>query len=265
MSIADPFFTILTASLNSAASIEECLTTTRGQSFRDFEHVVIDGVSKDGTCELLESFSGTYPLRWQSEPDEGIADALNKGLHLARGKYILVLQADDRLLAPDSLEKVHELIQHEPSEFHIFPVIFEHPDKGKVLLKPKPFLWWNHVKFIFCHQGCFTRRDVFERIGEFRTFLSLTFDYDFFYRALMDNCTIRFERFPVTIMGGGGISSRSDYLFKRLTEEYLVQRMNETNPFWHMAQFLFRKCYIPYKRLTSVTLRERKCSTQDIT
>jgi glycosyltransferase involved in cell wall biosynthesis len=251
-----PFFTILTASLNAADTIGDTLASVRKQTFLDFEHLVMDGGSRDGTLSNLRANEGAYPLLWKSEPDGGIADALNKGLRLTRGRYILVLQADDRLYNPDSLWKIHDLLSMEPCDFLVTPVLFDHPLKGRVPLKPVRMLWWNHFKFIFCHQGCFTYRQVFEKIGEYRTAFSITFDYDHFYRALQAGCTVRFESFPATVMGAQGISSNPRQLRRRLTEEYLVQRMNETQVPWRMLQAIFRMLYLPYKRLTCPALRD---------
>jgi len=250
---ADPaiFFSIITASLNSAETIEETLISVKNQSFRNIQHIVIDGGSKDGTLDILEKYQQDYNLSWISEPDKGIADALNKGLQLAQGAYILVLQADDQLLGEDSLEKAWAAIKKCLSDFHIFPVLFDHPRKGRKLLTPIRFLWWNHFKFIFCHQGCFANRRVFGRIGRFRTEYHITFDYDFFYRALNTGCSVKFADFPVTGMGATGISSNPAFLFQRLEEEFLIQRSNEKKIFWVMAQRLFRIFYLPYKRFVT--------------
>jgi glycosyltransferase involved in cell wall biosynthesis len=252
---AHPCFTILTASLNAAATIGRTLASVREQRFVSLEHVVVDGASRDGTLDVLREFAGTYPLAWRSEPDGGIADALNKGVRLARGRYILVLQADDRLAAPDVLARVHASIGEGPCDFHVFPVMFEHPRRGEVLLRPRRLLWWNRFKFILCHQGCFTSRGTFARIGGFRTELAITFDYDFFYRALKARCRVRFGGWPVAVMGGGGMSSREEMLGRRLDEERRVQMLNEEHRGWRAAQALFHAAYLPYKRLTHPSLR----------
>ncbi|OPY82106.1 MAG: PGL/p-HBAD biosynthesis glycosyltransferase [Syntrophus sp. PtaU1.Bin005] len=243
-----PLFTILTASLNGAGTLEETILSIRKQTTNQVQHIVIDGGSTDGTLDILKRYQKDYDLSWISEPDKGIADALNKGLRLAKGKYILVLQTDDQLLKKDSLEKAWAAIEKGPADFHIFPVMFDRHQKGRTLLTPVPFLWWNHFKFLFCHQGCFADRHVFEKIGLFRTEFPITFDYDFFYRALNVHCSVKFEDFPVTVMGAEGISSNPAFLFQRLEEEFQVQKSNEERLFWALAQRIFRILYLPYKR-----------------
>lgn len=234
--------------MNSGATIRKTLESLMAQKFRDFEHIVVDGGSKDNTVSVLREFEDQYDLQWVSEPDEGIADALNKGLCRSRGRYVLVVQADDCLSGPSILERVYGSLKEERFDIHCFPVILDHPVRGHVLLKPIPIPWWNHFKTIFRHQGAFVHRRVFGSIGQFRAEFSIALDYDFFYRALQSGCTVCFERKPpITIMGGQGISANQDYLTKRLTEEARVQDLNEVNPLWKSLQQVFRHLYVPYK------------------
>ena len=241
------FFTIITASLNNSSTIRRTLESVKNQAFNDLEHIVIDGGSKDKTLDILREFEDAYNLVWISEPDRGIADALNKGLERANGRYILVIHADDQLLGPDILTRVYPLLKKYQFDINGFPVVLEHPTDGRVLLKPKRAIWWHHFKTIFLHQGTFVHKRVFDRIGGFREHFSIALDYDFFYRALMSRSTVKFWNQPVAIMGGSGISSNPAMLQRRLHEEVLVQRMNEKNLFWQMAQLLFQFLYFPYK------------------
>ena len=242
-----PFFSILTASLNSVATLRKTVESIRDQTFKNFEHIVVDGGSKDGTVDILGNAENTYPLTWISEADSGIADALNKGLRIAQGQYIIVIQADDRFLNPNILEHVFKLLRGEKIDLLSFPVILDHPVRGKVLRKPIRNLWWNHFKFIFPHQGCFVSRSVFEKIGGFREEFKIAFDYDFLYRALKNKCSVRFEKLPVALMGGKGIGSNPDYVSIRLKEEILVHRLNERNIFWRLVQYSFFLFYLPVK------------------
>ncbi|NMC99392.1 MAG: glycosyltransferase, partial [Bacteroidales bacterium] len=87
---------IVTPSFNSAKFIEDCIQSVLNQNYPNFENIIIDGGSTDGTIEILKK----YPhLKWISEPDEGQSDALNKGFKLATGEWILWLNSDDRLCA----------------------------------------------------------------------------------------------------------------------------------------------------------------------
>ena len=243
-----PFFTIITASLNNAPTIRKTLESIKGQNYQDVEHIVSDGGSLDNTLDILEEYEKIYNLKWNSETDNGIADALNKGLSEAQGQYIIVIQADDHLLNPTILEKVHLLLEGNKTDIISFPVIFNHPVRGKILRKPIKLLWWNHLKFIFPHQGCFVNHSLFDRIGAFKTEFQIAMDYDFFYRALNHRCTVLFGDFPVAEMGGSGIGSSVENIMLRLHEEKMVQLQNEKNIFWKAFQATFRFFYLPYKK-----------------
>ncbi len=92
----------------------------------------------------------------------------------AQGNYLLVIQADDRLLNPKILENIYPILKEQEYDIYSFPVILYHPIRGKVIRKPIQLLWWIHFKFTFPHQGCFVHRRVFEKIGGFCKDLKLT-------------------------------------------------------------------------------------------
>jgi glycosyltransferase involved in cell wall biosynthesis len=105
---AKPFFTIITAVFNGAATLEATINSVNRQSFRDFEYIVLDGASTDSTISILEKNSDLIHY-WRSEPDFGIYNAWNKGLRLARGEWIAFLGADD-IYCPDALEEYAQAI-----------------------------------------------------------------------------------------------------------------------------------------------------------
>lgn len=243
-----PFFTILTASFSRGSTIKHTLQSVRDQTFHDLEHIVIDGGSKDQTLQILKEFENTYNLTWISEPDRGISDALNKGLNMAHGRYILVIQADDRLAGSKVLEQIYPIVKSEEFDICSFPVIVDSQEHGVFLRRPIRVLWWNRFKTIFPHQGSFVHRRVFSSVGTFRDEFSIALDYDFFYRALVAGCSVKFEAKPaVAIMGGEGVGSRNDFLLARIREEAKVQRANEKRVLWRFLQRIFHSVYVPYK------------------
>jgi glycosyltransferase involved in cell wall biosynthesis len=242
-----PFFSIITASLNNSSSIQRTLKSIKNQTFKELEHIVIDGGSTDKTLEVLRTFKGNYNLSYISEPDSGIADALNKGLKKAKGNYILVIQADDYLPDLHILENIYPLLKNENIDIYSFPVIMNQPKKSKIILKPIKLKWWNRFKFIFLHQGTFVHKRVYEKVGNFSTNYSIAMDYDFFYRALKKKPVIAFGDTPVAEMSDDGIGSNNKYLPERLKEEKMVQKNNETSVVWRYTQSAFRYLYVPYK------------------
>jgi len=112
---AVPLISIVTVCREAGEHLESCLASVRGQSFRDFEHLVIDGASTDGTVDILRRHEGEIDL-WVSEPDEGLYDAMNKGVGLARGRWLYFLGADDILL--DCLGEVAPHLRDERTVYH---------------------------------------------------------------------------------------------------------------------------------------------------
>ena len=118
-----PFFSIITATFNCGKTLRKTLNSIKGQQECSFEHIVIDGGSTDSTIGLLKEFKGTYGLYWLSEPDSGISQALNKGLCLARGRYVLVVHGDDRLL-PRKLELEFKTYKNNPQARCVYSQVF---------------------------------------------------------------------------------------------------------------------------------------------
>src|SRR3954463_3342842 len=108
--MARPKFTIVTASFNSARTIRETIESVVTQDFKDVEHWVIDGGSKDDTIAIVKE----YPqIKWLSEPDEGLYHAMNKGIERAAGEILLMLNSDD-CLPPAVLSKVAAAFDKNP-------------------------------------------------------------------------------------------------------------------------------------------------------
>ena len=251
-----PFFSIITASLNNAKTIEKTIVSIKNQQFQSFEHIIVDGASTDGTMDILKKFENRYLLRWICEPDNGIADALNKGIEISRGKYILVIQADDTLWDDMRLAISADALFDERWDIFSHPVWVDGPGNG-YLFKPKRLLWYIHFKTIFPHQGCFVHRRVFRGIGGFNTDYKVAMDYDFFYRAIQSGVCVKFGSAPLAVMSGTGISSKRIWLKTRIQEEFEVQRTNETSVWWGIAVLFFRILYYPYK-IHLLPLMERR-------
>ena len=242
-----PFFSVVTASLNNARSIATALESVKNQTFGGVEHLVIDGGSTDETLEILKRYETHYRLRWISEPDQGLADAMNKGVHAARGRYVIFIHADDALIEPGILEWIYKQLETPKYDICCFPILFKDPDGSIRHASPIRVRGWHRFRNTIRHQGCFVHLSLHEQIGYFNTTYSICMDYDFFYRALQAGASIRYFDRPAAVMGGEGASSNPLLLLKRLKEEQVIQELNEKNPFWRAAQRVFRRLYVPYK------------------
>ena len=249
------FFSIITASLNNGTTIKNTIESIKNQSFEGVEHIVIDGGSRDATVSILKEYEKIYNLTWVSEPDEGIAHALNKGLNFVNGKYILVIQADDSLIDKNILSNIYSLLRDEMFDLYCFPVVRDDPMNVQKTDKYCRNLWYHHLRNIFPHQGVFINKRLFNMIGKYNQKYEISMDYDFFYRALINRCSIKFKDIPVAFVGTAGISSLSAFLLKRLQEEKAIQKLNENNIFWKAVQKLFWVMYPTYKRIITAYVK----------
>lgn len=86
---------IVTPTFNSEKYLEKCILSIKNQKYDNFEHIIVDGGSKDGTLDIIKRYEGSYPMKWISEPDEGMYDAINKGFAMASGDIYAWLNSDD--------------------------------------------------------------------------------------------------------------------------------------------------------------------------
>jgi glycosyltransferase involved in cell wall biosynthesis len=235
--------------MNNGRTIATVLESVRNQTCGGVEHIVIDGGSTDETLEILKRYETQYRLSWISEPDRGLADAMNKGVHAARGRYVIFIHADDALIEPSILECVIKHLEPQRYDICCFPILFKDSNGSVSHASSIRVRWWYRFRNTIRHQGCFVHRRLYERLSGYKTTFAISADYDFFYRAFRSGASIRYFDQPVSVMGGEGVSSDPRFLLKRLEEEQTVQDLNEHNPLWRAAQRVFRRLYIPYKTL----------------
>ena len=183
-----PKISVVTAVLDRAQSIERTLASVRGQDYPNVEHVVVDGGSTDGTLEVLERSEG---IRWISEPDEGLADAMNKGIAMATGDWIGWLNSDDYYL-PGALNTVAAAIGSHPDAHWIIGTcrIIGADDREirsaitaykNWLLRHYSFRLYLTQNFVSC-PSTFVRKDAYEAVGPLDPRYRISMDYDVFLR-----------------------------------------------------------------------------------
>ena len=184
MSEVAPFFSVVTPSWNQAQYIEGCIRSVLEQGVEDFEHIVLDNCSTDGTQEIL----ARYPhLKWRSEPDSGQSQALNRGFAEARGEVICWLNADDAYLPGtfatirgEFAERGRDVIYGDAEEVYfdgrpagVRRARFE--DRRDILI------WWEK-RVDLLQPAVFFRRKVLERVGPLREDLHLIMDTELWWR-----------------------------------------------------------------------------------
>lgn len=185
---AHPFFSIVTPCLNRADTIERAIESVLAQNHPSVEHIVIDGGSTDGTLEVL----ARYPhLRVLSEPDRNLYDAINKGLRLATGEVVGLLNSDD-LYAPGAFAAVAQIFSDPTEEMAIGGAeIFALRDGRETVLRRFAAVRAiglseaNVIGNVTLINSCFWRRSLFMRIGSFDDRFPLAADKDFWMRLVL--------------------------------------------------------------------------------
>jgi glycosyltransferase involved in cell wall biosynthesis len=187
-----PKLSIITPSFNSITTIRETIESVRQQNYVDWEHIVIDGGSKDGTVDLLTE----YPhLIWVSEKDEGHYHAMNKGIARASGQIVNILNADD-CFRPDALAHVAQAFQAHPDWDGLFGDIVYVDGAGREIYRREEAVFdYDVLRFsgvcYVIHQTLFVKKAVHDRLGLYRheQFLN-SCDYDFILKLGRDGCRI---------------------------------------------------------------------------
>jgi len=229
-----PVFSIVTITLNNYSGLQKTYKSVEKQTFNDFEWLVIDGGSKDDTLDFLRARrsatrTALNPFRFVSEPDDGIYDAMNKGIKEARGRYILFLNAGDELATPDVLESIHPFTEKKPQMIYGDALEPDSSEKdGYAYKKARRYkdLTWGMITH---HQAMLYHRHV---IRDQKLHYSMNYDiaadYDFTARFLQKAKRIIYFPKPICIFEQGGISQQQASKGRR--EQYLIREQLDMVP-----------------------------------
>ncbi|HEX4984469.1 MAG TPA: glycosyltransferase family 2 protein [Burkholderiales bacterium] len=179
---------VVIPTFNAAGTLRACLDSLLAQTWRDMEVIVVDGGSTDGTREIIEAFSPRVAA-WSSEPDRGIYDAANKGIARARGEWIYILGADDRLFDATALERMAPHLREAAAEAGIVYGRVSMVDGNDETLTVIGAAWPVTRKRLdsymsLPHQGAFHRASLFRDHGGFDLAYRTGADYEFMLRVL---------------------------------------------------------------------------------
>jgi glycosyltransferase involved in cell wall biosynthesis len=183
-----PLVTVITVVLNGALHLEQTICSVLGQGYDNLEYLVLDGGSTDGSLEIIKGYEKQIDY-WRSEPDSGIYDAMNKGLALAKGELIVLVNADD-YFEPGAVEKVVTTYREADRD----TIIYGHTrilqeDLGLSYIMTAHENHWKGMGFT--HSAMFVPRTVYQRLGGYNCRYTLAADYDFLLQALREGIPIR--------------------------------------------------------------------------
>jgi len=212
---------IITVCYNSALTIERTIKSVIGQNYNDLEYIIIDGGSTDGTQDIIRRYEG-FISYWVSEDDQGIFDAMNKGIERATGEIIAFLNSDD-WYQENILEEVSERFEQDMVQI-VCGDIYGHRKEGVIRLhveldELEELIWFKMGCF---HPAMFVRRALFSQYGKFDIQYRIAGDYDWFLRVYNHHVKIAVIDKVLTNFCFGGISTREEMLLKTIEEQEKV-------------------------------------------
>ncbi|QZE13433.1 glycosyltransferase [Halosquirtibacter laminarini] len=222
---------IITATYNSSSKVKDAIQSVNDQTYQDIEHVFIDGGSSDNTLELINSIS-TRKRTILSEPDNGIYDALNKGILMSSGDLIGFVHSDDFLAHPDTISRIVHTIRK--SDYDGVYGDLEYIDSSN---SSKSIRVWRSCCFsprllnrgwMPAHPTFFIKKSVYDQMGLFDIGYRISGDYDFMVRILTSNrYQFGYLSEVISKMRVGGISNRSlKSIIRKSKEDYSIMKQN---------------------------------------
>lgn len=201
---------IITINLNDKIGLQKTIDSVLSQTFDDYEFIIIDGNSTDGSVDLIKEYEGKI-THWISEPDSGIYHAMNKGIKLSKGDYLYFLNAGDKLYDADALNKVFD---NTTNPSFICGNFYTEDKEGTIeLQKPYENRNWSFSLYdiysgYLCHQAFFIRKDNFEKYGLYSEDLQITADWELFLVAIgMHHEKVEHKDVDLVIYNLEGLSS----------------------------------------------------------
>ena len=215
---------ILTATYNSKRTLHNTLESVLSQTYTDYEHIIIDGDSKDGTLDLIKAYAPKYGdrLKVVSEPDQGIYDAMNKGIRMATGDVIGILNSDDFYTSDDALQVIADAFENNDVDATYGDIHFVNDDdlSKRVRYYSSAVFRRSFMRFglMPAHPSFYCKKAVYEKYGALDTSYKVAADFENLLRIIYVG-NIKTKYIPkdfVTMRTGGastaGLSSRTQIM-----------------------------------------------------
>ena len=226
---------IITINRNNAAGLEKTMRSVAAQIGGDFEYVVIDGASTDGSVEVIRSFEDSLGerLKWISEPDKGIYSAMNKGIGMATGDYLQFLNSGDCLTSNEITARMTEALKSKNYPSILYGNMLKDMSEGKVLrdkgFAGKPISFLGFYTGSLNHPSSYIRKTLFEKYGRYDENLKIVSDWKWFLQAIiLGGEKPVYVDIDVTLFDMNGISEKNKALDKTERRRVLNQLIPST-------------------------------------
>lgn len=220
---------LITATYNSAETLRDTMQSVLNQTFKDIDYIIVDGNSKDGTMDIVKEFEPKFEgrLRWVSEPDKGIYDAMNKGVKMAQGDVVGILNSDDFFASDDILEEVNAVFENEDGVDGVYGDIkyVDSKDVTKTIRRYSSAKF-SRKKILFglmpAHPSFYVKKKCYDEFGLYSLDYKIASDFDMFVRMIWKgNIVTKYLPMTFVIMRYGGASSTGFQSHKTIMKEHL--------------------------------------------
>ena len=228
-----PLFSIATPCWNSVSTIERTIKSILAQEFKDYEYIIVDGGSTDGTVDIIKRYEPLFEgrMKWKSEPDKGLYDAFNKGVERSSGIYCWNVNSDD-YIEPDALKNLAEFIHS--NQWEELPVIagkcnFVSNNSQNIISIMSSDT--NNIEKCFKrdhigvpHPATLVPKDIYNKYGIFDTYYNIIGDLDWFHRVYEAGARFVFIEKVITNMADGGVSNLYNYAKSLRDRKYFLNK-----------------------------------------
>jgi glycosyltransferase len=222
---------IITVTYNSEQTLQKTIDSVLTQSYPNIEYIIIDGNSTDNTLNIIKEnepkFAGR--MKWISEPDNGIYEAMNKGIKLTSGDIIGILNSDDAFFSPEIIAEVVNGFQITKCDVLYGDLIYQKDKQYLRYWKSNPFRYRGlYFGWMPPHPTLYCRKEIYEKNGSFDLQFRISADYDFILRIFKNkNYHFAYLRKVLVLMNTGGISNGSfRNIMAKSKEDYIALKKN---------------------------------------
>lgn len=209
-----PKISIITINYNNLEGLKRTVESVIYQTWQEFEYIIIDGGSTDGSAAYIENQSSHFDY-WVSEPDKGIYNAMNKGILKSTGEYLLFLNSGDRFYDLEVLEKNQQEVCN--ADLVCFDLEFHKNETIRLDQYPKEVRFSHFMEGSIGHPSTFIKKELFEKFGKYNENLKIVSDWEFFINVIIfKNASYKNIAQTLSIFYAGGISSNDECYIERL-------------------------------------------------
>ena len=223
---------IITVTYNSEKYLADCIQSVRKQNYKNIEHIIIDGKSTDGTVNIIRDNAASI-AHWVSESDRGMYDAINKGLHLATGDIVGILNSDDMLASADVIRSIADCFKTTNTDTVYGDLVYVDPKNTHKVVRFWKGIAYKRFRFKYgwmpAHPTFYMRRELIHEYGLYENHYFTAADYEFMARYLFHYkvSAVYLEEMIVKMRMGGASNSNMAGRIRANRRDYLAMKINK--------------------------------------